>query len=508
MTGRAAPADRPCRGAGAPLSARAGFAFLTAGLFIAVTAGRLLSTEVFVDGVTYGVVARNLATGRGSFWSPSYVEGLSPFHQHPPLGLWLESLAFRLLGDGPFVEQVWGIACFAIVAALVARLWRRSDGERELAWWPVLLLLLMPLSSWVATAGLLEGPLTVCTLVALLLCLAALRQPRWRGVLALGLAAGMATAGGLLVKGPPALYVLVAPAAALVLHGAAAMRRALALMAALALGLAATTALTAALGGAGAERFLVDYLRDQLRPSLLGQHEHTSRGLLLLAALRELSIPGLLVLLGFLGIAPGQVSSLNRRRAALFGLCALAAILPFVPFGKQLEWYLAPALPLCALALGALGEPVGRALLRDLGHRGSVLLVSLGVLLSTLGLIGGSRRLGHLDTSLPVALRDALDADAAAARGSEHAWRDFRRDVLTSPLASSLRGARISGVVGGDYFRTLAYLARHLDASLIPAAGAPYALRERGEDPVPPPGCRPVDAPPARRFLLYFCPSP
>ena len=83
------------------------FRLLTFAVFAAATVPRLAHRGMFVDGVTYASIARNLAEGRGSFWSPSYTATLYPqFHEHPPLGFWLQSLWFRVFGDHLFVERL------------------------------------------------------------------------------------------------------------------------------------------------------------------------------------------------------------------------------------------------------------------------------------------------------------------------------------------------------------------------------------------------------------------
>ena len=72
------------------------FRLLTLAALAAALVPRLAQRGMFVDGVTYAAIARNLAEGRGTFWSPHYTATLySIFHEHPPLGLWLESLWFR-----------------------------------------------------------------------------------------------------------------------------------------------------------------------------------------------------------------------------------------------------------------------------------------------------------------------------------------------------------------------------------------------------------------------------
>ena len=93
------------------------FRIVTVAACAAAIVPRLAHRGMFVDGVTYASIARNLAAGRGSFWSPSYTATIYPqFHEHPPLGFWLQSLWFRALGDHLFVERLYAF----IVAAATA----------------------------------------------------------------------------------------------------------------------------------------------------------------------------------------------------------------------------------------------------------------------------------------------------------------------------------------------------------------------------------------------------
>jgi len=102
------------------------FRLFTVAVCAAALVPRVAHRGMFVDGVTYASIARNLALGRGSFWSPSYTLTLYPqFHEHPPLGFWLQSWWFRLLGDHLFVERAYSIAVALATAVLIAAIWRR-----------------------------------------------------------------------------------------------------------------------------------------------------------------------------------------------------------------------------------------------------------------------------------------------------------------------------------------------------------------------------------------------
>ena len=106
------------------------FRLLTLAVFAAATLPRLVQRGMFVDGVTYASIARNLSEGRGSFWSPSYTATIYPqFHEHPPFGFWLQSLWFRVLGDHLFVERAYALAAALGTALLMALIWRRLNGK-------------------------------------------------------------------------------------------------------------------------------------------------------------------------------------------------------------------------------------------------------------------------------------------------------------------------------------------------------------------------------------------
>jgi len=89
---------------------------------------RLAHRGMFLDGLTYASIARNLAEGRGRFWEPSYTATIYPvFHEHPPLGFWLESLYFRAFGDHWWVERLYCATAAVAIALLVARIWRTTN---------------------------------------------------------------------------------------------------------------------------------------------------------------------------------------------------------------------------------------------------------------------------------------------------------------------------------------------------------------------------------------------
>src|SRR5439155_19118642 len=144
-----------------PLSSRTTeFRLLTLAGCAAALVPRLAHRGMFLDGVTYASIARNLAEGRGHFWEPFYTATIYPaFHEHPPLAFWLQSIWFRALGDHWFVERAYCLSAAVLIAALIAVTWRavERDGNR---WLPIAFWMLPPVVSWSIVGNLLET--TVC----------------------------------------------------------------------------------------------------------------------------------------------------------------------------------------------------------------------------------------------------------------------------------------------------------------------------------------------------------
>ncbi len=109
---------------------------------------------MFVDGVTYATIARNLAEGQGTWFALHYTETLAPsFFGHPPLWIWIESIFFSVLGDQVWVEK--GVSLLFFSLYLLA-LWR-AVGSRSL--WLAILPLSVGLFWWIPGQNLMEIPL-------------------------------------------------------------------------------------------------------------------------------------------------------------------------------------------------------------------------------------------------------------------------------------------------------------------------------------------------------------
>lgn len=171
----------------------------------------LLRHGMFLDGVIYAAVAKNLSLNHGTLWQPFYSETLYPhFYEHPPFAIYLESLLFRALGEHSRVENLY---CFLMILgqlSLISWYWVKKE---KLAFYHLGILLLIwlmvPLNTRILTSNMLESTLTLFTTAASLLLLWDTKH-KWAGAICLFLAS-IAILLGVLSNGPTAFFPVVIP---------------------------------------------------------------------------------------------------------------------------------------------------------------------------------------------------------------------------------------------------------------------------------------------------------
>jgi len=393
------------------------FRLLTIAVLAAVTVPRLAHRGMFVDGVTYASIARNLAEGRGSFWSPSYTATLYPqFHEHPPLGFWLQSLWFRVFGDHLFVERLYAVAVALGTAGLIAAIWRRlhadvdrptagSDGpaeaghvrhdiaERGLDWLPVVLWIAVPVVSWAIVGNLLETTVALFTTGAILAALNASSNTGGGGA-ATGwtILSGLCIVAAVLTKGPVGFFPLVLPIAFLWLAEGRQAWRAILVQSALQwMTVAACAWLVWTSGTARAS--LTDYANQQVMAALAGSREVSGSSVTILKTLMQgvvLPMTGVAVL-AFIGSGRFVVPApAVQRRALLFLAVGLSGTLPILASAKQAGHYLVPAVPLYAIAAALVVGPTVAAVVHRSAAKPWRVAINIAITLLILGTVGGS----------------------------------------------------------------------------------------------------------------------
>lgn len=324
---------------------------------------RLVPEGIFLDGVTYASISRNLAIGKGSFWH-LYYRGDWGFYEHPPLMFGIQSFFFKVLGDHYLVEKIYSFVIWVLTAVLIQRLWKNglaASYEKYSYALPLLLWCLAPTITWGYTNNILDSTMALFDLAAVLFIYRSITTSnRW-----LLPAGAVFIFAALLTKGPVGMFPLAVP----VLYWLAyqwgkwqEFRKAMLQTFLLAVLVAGAIFLLFQFPGsrAGIER----YLHEQLLAALSGQREITGGGLGRLTLAYELLIQMLVpVALGIIIVIAAKALKTKKpqyqlnRTAIFFLLVGISASLPMMLSVKQRTFYLVPSLPFYIMALCAVLYP-------------------------------------------------------------------------------------------------------------------------------------------------------
>jgi 4-amino-4-deoxy-L-arabinose transferase-like glycosyltransferase len=304
----------------------------------------LVQASMFLDGVSYAAIGNNLANGVGTFWQPHYTETYAAeFYRHPPLAFGIQSLFYKVLGDGMYVERIYSFTCAFLTGTGIALLWRlfQVDSEsKNKSWLPVLLWISVPLTFWAYSNNILENTMSVFAIFSVYTISKALLEKKWYWLIA---GAGLIILA-FLTKGFVGLFPLIAP----LLFGIAYQSKfKLALLYNLLLVLFASVAIAilfVLIPDAKMNTFA--YVKDQLLPALENADTTTSnRFKILPELLLELAFPLVLIGLFYLRkrIKKQPFNWINKQEAIYFLLIGLAASLPIIISLKQRKFYMMPS---------------------------------------------------------------------------------------------------------------------------------------------------------------------
>lgn len=179
---------------------------LVIALFLIALSPTLFVDGMFLDGLIYASVGRNMAEGQGSIWDLHYtLHQYSQFNEHPPLAFYLQSIFFEVFGDHIWVEKMYSLLSLIGILLLTLRIWRELKLSIKTGWFPLLLFLTCPLAVWSISAHILENTMAVFTLGSLL-CVLKSRERLWYSIIA-----GVLLLMAFLTKGLTGIYILTAP---------------------------------------------------------------------------------------------------------------------------------------------------------------------------------------------------------------------------------------------------------------------------------------------------------
>jgi 4-amino-4-deoxy-L-arabinose transferase-like glycosyltransferase len=339
-----------------PRTSRRALLSLVVSIYCLLVFPRLLSYGMFVDGIVYASIARNMAENYGSFWRPYYTATVAPvFSDQPPLGFWLQSWAYRLFGNSVYIETLWGFMAGVLILVGLGCVWRCNTpqgGTLAGPWFPILLFVIIPMTSWILSNNMLENTMTVFIMASVYTCLLSLKSPRTSLFLFYGLLSGFSTLLAFLVKGPVALFTMAIPFLPKIKkEGNSAKTIGKKLYIAFVFLLLFTTML---LVNENSRYFFSQYVEKQIIASISGKREiQSSRLNILYTICRDIIVP--LAFAGLFAVIMYRLRkttriSINYSLLLYYLFIALVGSLPILISPKQMRWYAFPSFPFYALA--------------------------------------------------------------------------------------------------------------------------------------------------------------
>ena len=171
------------------------FYIIVLGLFLGVCAPSLWSDGMFMDGLYYATISRNLAEGLGSFWQLYFTETSYPiFYEHPPLAIGLQSIFFQIFGDSIYVERFYSLITFIITGVVIHLIWKKISTKelKDLSWIPLFFWIIIPLNSWACSNNILENTMNIFVSLSVLFSLKSLDHCRVKNILFAGICLSLA----------------------------------------------------------------------------------------------------------------------------------------------------------------------------------------------------------------------------------------------------------------------------------------------------------------------------
>lgn len=325
----------------------------------------LFQDGMFADGILYAAVAKNTATGTGTFWHPHFMVSMHDhFHEQPPLGLYLQSLFFHLF-SGIYPERFYDLLLALIDGWLIVKIWRNIfAGKKEIqqaASWPLFLFFLSPVVFWAFTNNVLEITMAAFALAATDSLITALIHQR-KPILNIGLATVWIICASL-CKGPQGIFPIAFPAILWLTGKQVSFKKAV--LASLAMTIGFVLFYIIIIQWESIRETFTSWYASRILVTFSGSHNtsgsHFSMLYDLLLDLIPLLVVSLVIFL-FGRKSAGAGFSANKHGHAFF-LLALAGSLPLLITLEQRAFYLTTSIPFYALAIAFYTAPFVNALL-------------------------------------------------------------------------------------------------------------------------------------------------
>ena len=342
------------------------FHLFTLALLLILLLPQVFQEGMFMDGLIYSTIAHNMANGIGSFYYPSFSQTIMPvFNEHPPLGMGIQSLFYKVLGDGFYIEKIYSFLSALLTMTMIILFWKKmapSKAIRSLYWLPILLWIIVPTISWSFNNNMLENTMGLFSLIATYLLLISIDKTLLKKFIYLTLASIFIFLA-FLTKGFPALYPLALYPVFYIIYPEKISFKTSFISTFLSLLITSILFFFYLYLSDDAMQNFQAYFNSQVVSSIEGKRQFSSRWHLFSNLSRELIVPFILIVIIYLSnkfISKMKIykdRSLNKATLFFF-LLALASSLPLMVSPKQLSFYIVPSISYFALAMAIFISPL------------------------------------------------------------------------------------------------------------------------------------------------------
>lgn len=448
------------------------FRAFTLSILIITILPSLIQDGMFIDGIQYAAVSKNLANGLGTFWFPYLSEnwiyaGSKSFLEHPPLVYAVQSIFFRILGDGIYTERIYCFLTAVISAFLIIQIWNLAtykDPEiKKISWLPVLIWIGMPLVYRSFQMNVQENTMGVFILAAVYWILKGLGYQRI-SYFCFTLA-GVFIFLSSLCKGLPGLFPLVAIGVYWLAAGRIKFSRVI--LYSLILFIVPALLYIFILFDDTAYASLSFYISERLIERVQNEPVVNSHFHIILRLILDL-IPAI-VFFVIMYLTQRKRTSLSdiedyKRNGFFFLLLGIAGSFPLALTLVQRDFYLAPSLPYYAIGVALLSAPFVNTLLLKSSRN------SIGF---------------RLFRTLSVALIIGGLAYTGIMAGKAERDQDILHDTYI--MGGKIEeGSRVRlAISSGDHWRLELYLIRHFNICLGgPSEDSEYLIRRKSEEQI------------------------
>jgi hypothetical protein len=147
------------------------FWFFTIGLILILIVSPLIQDGIFMDGMLYISVGKNLSEGIGTFWNQSFSQTcMFEYHEQPPLYGGLIALFFKIFGNSMYTERIFCFSFLVTTLYVIVKFWQQlqiSPDQKNKAFLPILFFCSTPVVFWAYQNHVEETVMTLFDLLAL-----------------------------------------------------------------------------------------------------------------------------------------------------------------------------------------------------------------------------------------------------------------------------------------------------------------------------------------------------